>query len=214
MKSIELEQIVKVFQHRAVGTVGKHQFFSVLVPLVEKDGKLHLLYEVRAAHMKRQPGEVCFPGGKMERDETPEKCAVRETMEELGVSEEGIRVIAQMDTLYTYSNFTMYCFLGTISWEALQFAVSNPDEVGEIFLVPLSQVLSQPPVVYEMKVMPQVTEHFPYDKISKTNSYRWRWGISEVPVYEFGDRVVWGLTGRITRNFVQALNSREEKDEI
>lgn len=208
MSNKELEKIKKIFGERTPGAAGKHRCYSVLVPLVEKDGKLHLLYEVRAAHMKRQPGEICFPGGGIEGAETPKECAVRETMEELGLQPGDIEVLAQMDTVYTYSNFTMYCFLGTVSYDGLRMAVSNPDEVGETFLVPLEVVRKTPPTVYNFKVMPEVTDNFPYDKIGCKDGYNWRWGISEVPIYEFGDRAVWGLTGRITRNFVGVLNRR------
>ena len=51
----------------------------MLVPLVERPEGLCLLYEVRADTLGRQPGEVCFPGGKMEGAESPESCALRET---------------------------------------------------------------------------------------------------------------------------------------
>ena len=53
--------------------------FAVLAPLVRVDGETHLLFEVRALHMRRQPGEVCFPGGQIEEGETPLEAAVRET---------------------------------------------------------------------------------------------------------------------------------------
>ncbi|NEU34154.1 CoA pyrophosphatase, partial [bacterium LRH843] len=58
--------------------------FAVLVPLVQKQDELHVLFEVRAHHLRRQPGEICFPGGKIEpNDSTPQDAAVRETTEEL-----------------------------------------------------------------------------------------------------------------------------------
>ncbi len=60
--------------------------YAVLVPLVEGEEGPALLYEVRAGSLRRQPGEVCFPGGKMEAAEYPEECALRETWEELGHS--------------------------------------------------------------------------------------------------------------------------------
>ena len=40
--------------------------FAVLVPLIEKDGEFHILFEVRSPKLKSQPGEVCFPGGAVE----------------------------------------------------------------------------------------------------------------------------------------------------
>jgi 8-oxo-dGTP pyrophosphatase MutT (NUDIX family) len=181
----------------------------VLVPLVEKEGELYLLYEVRAEHMKRQPGEVCFPGGQIEKGESFEQCAVRETMEELGVEKEDIRIIHQLDTVYTYSNFTMFSFLGTINHKKLQSAIPNPEEVKEMFLVPLAYLLEHEPLIYHMRVEPVVADNFPYEKIKMLKGYSWRKGMTEVPIYEFEDKAIWGLTGRITRNFIQLLKSEE-----
>ncbi|MCQ4637086.1 CoA pyrophosphatase [Anaerovorax odorimutans] len=212
MKTITLDKIEKLFEKRTPRVIGRHNYFSVLVPLVQKDGELYLLYEVRAEHMKRQPGEVCFPGGQVEDGESFEACAVRETMEELGIGREDIQVISQLDTLYTYSNFTMFSFLGTIKEESLWQPELNPDEVKEIFLVPLSYLWEHEPAVYKMKVAPMVGEDFPYEKIKFSKGYNWRKGTTEVPIYEFENRVIWGLTGRITRNFIETLKSQEAED--
>ena len=62
MTGLTLEKIQSIFKEREIKTVGEHRYFSVLVPLVQKEDGLFVLYEVRAEHMKRQPGEVCFPG--------------------------------------------------------------------------------------------------------------------------------------------------------
>ena len=59
--------------------------YAVLVPLVERPEGLCLLYEVRADTLGRQPGEVCFPGGRLEPGEDAVSCALRETWEELGI---------------------------------------------------------------------------------------------------------------------------------
>lgn len=210
MTPITLSKIEHIFKERTPRAIGRHSFFSVLVPLVQKDGELFLLYEVRAAHMKRQPGEVCFPGGQVEDGESFQECAVRETVEELGIREEDIEIINRMDTLYAYSNFTMFPFLGTIKADALERLRCNPDEVGDTFLVPLSYLLRHDPEVYRMKVAPLVGDDFPYEKIHFPEGYKWRSGTTEVPVYEFEDKVIWGLTGRITGNFISILKSKEE----
>lgn len=205
MSRLQLTKIKQIFSERTPGTVGVHKYYSILVPLIEKDGELHVLYEVRAAHMKRQPGEVCFPGGQLEENETIEQCAVRETAEELGLEPEAITVLAQMDTVYTYSNFTMYSFLGTIEYKELLNAVWNSDEVQDTFLVPIEEVVQKEPLVYRLDVKPIVGDDFPYNKIGMGKTYQWRTGVSEVPIYQFGNRIVWGLTGRITKKFAEVL---------
>lgn len=212
MKSITIEKIRQIYKDRTPRAIGKHSWFSVLVPLVIRDGELCLLYEVRAEHMKRQPGEICFPGGQVEDGESYQECAVRETVEELGIRREDIQIIRQMDVLYTYSNFTMFPFLGTIKEEALNRLHCNPDEVKETFLVSLASLMEHEPLLYSMQVKPVVPEDFPYEKIRFPEGYQWRTGETEVPVYEFGDRVIWGLTGRITRSLVDILKSQEEEN--
>ena len=56
--------------------------FAVLVPLIEIDEELNLIYEVRSNSIE-QPGEISFPGGRIEDGESPEEAAIRETSEEL-----------------------------------------------------------------------------------------------------------------------------------
>ena len=89
--------------------------YAVLVPLVEQAGQLHLLYEVRAATLRRQPGEVCFPGGRIEGAETPEQCALRETREELGISPDKIQLLGRLDFIAHRANFIMYPILAQLS---------------------------------------------------------------------------------------------------
>ena len=209
---MKLEDIETVFSGRKPGAEGNFKFFSVLVPLVEKENGLYLLYEVRAQNMARQPGEICFPGGELEPDESTEECALRETWEEIGIPQEEIRVIAQLDTLYTYSNFAMYCYLGVIQEAALKNLKFSENEVAEVFLVSLDELMTVAPEVYPVKAIPQIPEDFPYDKVYQGKPYPWRGGNGSVPIYEVDNRVIWGLTARITKRFLEIIADKEETD--
>ena len=202
---LNLSEIENIFKNRKPAAIGEYHYFSVLVPLIEKDGELYLLYEIRAKSLKTQPGEICFPGGAVEKNETKRQCAIRETCEELGVEKKDIRIISELDTLYTYSNFTMYCFLGRISYEALSQKKINEDEVQEFFLVPLNYMMDQAPFIYNVDVLPNIGTDFPYDLLKLNNGYNWRKGKSEVPIYTYEDKSIWGLTARITHNFVNII---------
>ena len=104
---------------------GSKGSYAVLVPLVERGGELSLLYEVRSAKLKRQPGEVCFPGGRMEPGESPVECALRETWEELGIPQEKIRVIAPLDYVYHRAGFLLYPILGQLEEGVLDRLTPN-----------------------------------------------------------------------------------------
>ena len=93
MNQIPFQDFEAAFRNRHPSVIGIQNEYAVLTPLVDVNGELHLLYEVRADHMRRQPGEVCFPGGKLETCESAEQCAVRETAEELSIPPSDIQII-------------------------------------------------------------------------------------------------------------------------
>ncbi|MCR5482746.1 MAG: CoA pyrophosphatase [Clostridia bacterium] len=212
MKEFNLKtaDIEKLFRERTPKVIGMKKSFSVLVPLVEKDGRPHLLYEVRAKNLDRQPGEVCFPGGEIEEGETPLQAAVRETVEELGISEDETEVICELDAIHNYTNFSMYCFLGRIAYESVKNAKPNAAEVEELFLVPLEEILEAEPYIYKLSLVPK-TDDFPNDIIGFPDGYPWRKGTSDVPIYRGFEHVIWGLTGRITRNFLEIIKQSRSK---
>ena len=74
----------------------KEARYAVLVPMVETGQGTGLLLEVRTEYVK-QPGEICFPGGKIEEDETPVTAALRETCEELGISAGDVEIVKELD---------------------------------------------------------------------------------------------------------------------
>lgn len=212
LSTMTIKDIETAFDGYVPGAEGDFKFFSVLVPLIEKEDGLYLLYEVRAQNMARQPGEICFPGGEMEPDETPEECALRETHEEIGIVRNRIRIIAQLDTLYTYSNFGMFCYLGVIPESSLDELSLSKNEVQEVFLISLEDLFAATPEMYPVKTVPQIPDDFPYDKVYQGKPYPWRGGRGSVPIYEVNDRVIWGLTARITKNFLEILREKEKAD--
>lgn len=200
---IDLTALEHTLSARIPGLMDAQRAYAVLVPLVERDGELCLLYEVRASTLRRQPGEVCFPGGRMEGSETPEECALRETREELGIPRERIRLLGRLDFIAHRANFIMYPVLGLVDSAAPERMAPSPAEVDEVFFVPLSHLLETDPVEYEYELIPTPAESFPYELIGIPRDYKWQHGRENVPVYPWQGRAIWGLTGRITRNLIQ-----------
>lgn len=202
---MKLKDIEPIFQNRTPTILDATSRYAVLVPLVDVEGELHLLYEVRSERLLRQPGEVCFPGGAIEPGEDPADCAVRETVEELSVPQSSIRIIGPLDYIHHQGVFMMYPFLGVIDYEAVRQLQVNEEEVQEAFLVPLRYLLGHEPFVYQYDMVPDVGEDFPYALIHCRDGYDWRPGKMEVPIYNYGKYAIWGITGRITRSFLRAV---------
>lgn len=190
---------------------------AVFLPLVNWEGELSLLFEVRSDNLKHQPGEVCFPGGRRELDETLKECVCRETAEELGIEEAEIEIYGQFDTLHNYTNVTIHTFIGTISKKAmnlLQFKnngkaeyIANSNEVKELFLVPVSFFLNMKPYIYSFSVRPQIGDDFPYHMIDSVEKYQWLEGQYTVPIFHYKDNVIWGITARILCRFLEEFKT-------
>ena len=194
-----------LLQNREPGLMDATGRYAVLVPLAQGPKGPSLLYEVRAKTLRRQPGEVCFPGGLMEKGETPEDCALRETWEELAIPDRCVRLLGRLDFIAHRANFIMWPVLGVVDSAALERMVPSPAEVEEVFFVPLSHLLRTPPIEYTYELVPTPAENFPYEIIGIPKNYRWQNGRENVPVYPWEGRAIWGLTGRITRNLISLL---------
>ena len=202
---MELEKLKQSLMDREPGLMDATGRYSVLVPLVERGDRFSLLYEVRAGSLRRQPGEVCFPGGKLEGSESPEECALRETWEELGIPQEKIRLLGRLDFIAHRANFILHPVLALVEGDALGHLRLNPDEVAEVFQVHLDHLRNEPPLEYRYDLVPRPDENFPYDLIGIPRDYRWQIGGEDVPIYPWKGHVIWGLTGRITRHLTALL---------
>ena len=199
----DLTALRQALRARSPGLMDSNRSYAVLVPLVEREGELCLLYEVRSSTLRRQPGEVCFPGGRMEPGETPEECALRETWEELSIPTERVKLLGRLDFIAHRASFLMQPVLGVLDSGALEAMRPSPAEVDEVFFVPLSHLMETEPIEYDYELLPTPAEGFPYELIGIPRDYKWQNGYENVPVYPWEGRAVWGLTGRITRNLIQ-----------
>ena len=192
--------------------------YAVLVPLIEKEDGLHVLYEVRARDLDRQPGEICFPGGAMEDEESPLETALRETCEEIGVAADDIEIIGQMDSLNN-AGLQIDVFVGllkgvTVSGEdrpaerqTQRFSglTLSDAEVEDVFTIPLTFFLKNKPEVHYVRMVPDVPADFPYEKVGQGPDYPWRDSRYSVLIYDWPGRYLWGMTAKIVERFVAIL---------
>src|ERR1700749_409197 len=89
---------------------------AVLVPLyVAADGATHAVFPRRRADLKRHEGEISFPGGRREPDESLERTALREACEEIGLPPDKVDVIGALAPVGTFvTNYAIYPFGGLI----------------------------------------------------------------------------------------------------
>ena len=204
----QIQKIKKALQNRAVGIQDARGIFAVLLLLVEKPDGLHLLFEFRAATVKPQPSETCFPGGRVEPGETPREAALRETWEEIGLPPTAVEILAPLDILQDISGRVIHPFLGYITEETLKTLRLNEAEVKEVFLIPLDYLRQNEPYLYVSPLSVEVGDDFPYEKIGFPEGYRWRSGTVDIPVYEYEGHQVWGLTGRLLRWLLGLLEEK------
>lgn len=203
---MNLEKIEAMLKNRDPEVFGFAELnsYAVLIPLVEQEGRLQILFEVRARQLRRQPGEICFPGGKRDADDPHEEwTAVRETSEELGIDPNRIRVMGKLGVLVPPYQIAVHAYAGKI--EEPSEIKPSVCEVEEVFFVPLDFFLEHEPEKHLLQLDFLPEEGFPYEHIPGGKNYRFR--KREIPEYFYfwEGRVIWGLTARIVLQFVRRL---------
>ena len=203
------------------GLNGKEEYynFAVLVLLMFVNEEYQFVFEKRAANI-RQPGEICFPGGKFEPaiDTSLQDTAIRETVEELGVPSDKLQIIGNLDTVVSTMGATVDAFLGILELGSLDDLFINLQEVEKVFTVPVSHFENNEPEVYQVSMsahpsyVNQAGEEvtiFPALELGLPDRYTRPWGntMSNVFVYRVEGVVIWGMTARLIKDVVAKLKS-------
>lgn len=189
-------------QHR--NQFASYAFFqaAVLVPVVRMNNKFHILFEVRSSHLTWQPGEICFPGGKIEEaDGTPQEAALRETSEELGIDAHAVQVLGTLDDIISPIGVMLFPTVGFVPADIVMHP--NAIEVAETFTVPLEFLLSAEPVTATMEMGTRPLTGFPFDMVPGYSQDWKRRGTYTVLFYRYRDYVIWGLTAHVLSSFIK-----------
>ncbi|KAB3533217.1 NUDIX hydrolase [Alkaliphilus serpentinus] len=206
-----IQDIKKAITNRPSKILDVKNHYSVLIPIIENNGELCILFQVRAHHLQHQPGEICFPGGRIENNEKPQDTAIRESMEELNVSNENIDLIGVLDTLVTPFNSIIYSFCGLIKDIKVKDIHFNPHEVNSLFTVPVKELLIQKPLIHDVKMILRPNEDFPYYLVEQGYQYEWKSGNYPVFFFKYQNYVIWGITAKLLNSFLNVVEDYDIK---
>jgi len=177
-----------------VNNIAKQRQAAVLMPLVKTANQWHLLFIRRAtSEHDRHSGQVAFPGGATEEgDATATDTALRETTEEIGVTPDRIKVIAELGHYYTISHYRVTPVVGILQWPSnLNLETS---EVARAFLIPLPWLKNSDNYTLRAR-----------SDMDKQSAQR-----HPIIVYnDFDGETLWGATARMTMNFFKALDDQD-----
>ena len=155
---------------------------AVLVPFQTGADGLRLILTKRSSALRHHPGQVAFPGGKLEPGEGPEAAALREAREEVGLPEAAAEVLGRLPSHETVTGFTVTPVLALVGGFEV---VPEPGEVEEVFTVPAAHVLD--PARYAVE------------------SRTFRGHARRYYAVPYGPYYVWGATARILRGLAGRL---------
>ncbi len=157
---------------------------AVLIPVVDRGREATMLLTQRNAHLRSHAGQVAFPGGRIDpHDETPERAALREAEEEIGLGAEHVEIVGRMPDYVSGSGYRIVPVLSIVRPDFM--LTINEDEVDDAFEVPLSFLMDPANHGRDSRVW-QEKERFFY-------------------TMPYGDRHIWGVTAGIIRTLYERL---------
>ncbi|GAB3630245.1 DNA mismatch repair protein MutT [Pandoraea terrae] len=164
---------------------------AVLVPIVMRPHGMTVLLTRRTQHLTNHAGQVSFPGGSSEpEDTTPVATALRESREEIGLDADAVEVIGSMPDYVTGTGFRVAPVVGLV--RPPFDLVADTHEVAEIFEVPLDFLMN--PAHHQIRVFNYL--------VGERRFYAMPY-----PRPAGGEYFIWGATAGMLRNFYRLLRA-------
>jgi 8-oxo-dGTP pyrophosphatase MutT (NUDIX family) len=155
---------------------------AVLIAVVDRAAPTVILTE-RTAGLPSHAGQIAFPGGKIDGDETAAAAALREAEEEIGLKPALVESLGYLDLYLTFSGFRI---LPTVARVEPDFALTpNRSEVADVFEVPLEYLMR--PENYRRK------------------SRDWNGVIRHYYEIPYLNHYIWGVTAGILHNLCERI---------
>ncbi|MBV9558353.1 MAG: CoA pyrophosphatase [Pseudolabrys sp.] len=156
---------------------------AVLVPIVERDEPMVLLTQ-RAQHLPDHPGQISFPGGKIDKgDADPQAAALREAEEEIGLDRGAVEPLGYLDLYMTTRGYRIVPLIARVR-PGFDLTL-NTSEVDAVFEVPLNFVM-------------ELKNH-------QRHSRDWEGVTRHYYAIPYGERYIWGVTAGILRNLYDRI---------
>jgi len=159
---------------------------AVLILVVNHPADPTIVFTQRTAHLADHAGQISFPGGRAdEGDASPERTALREAEEEIGVAPDRVEILGKLPE---YNTGTGYRVTPIVGWAEppLNFD-PDPHEVADIFEVPLAFLLDE--------------GNHRYESAFFKGRMRKYWALP------YGERFIWGATAAMLVMFHRVVGS-------
>ena len=163
---------------------------AVLLPLLDRPQGVHVLFTKRSDDVPHHKGQISFPGGTVDdRDDSRLHTALREVREEIGLERDAVEIVGALDDLEASTGFVITPFVGVV--RTLVRLVPDGNEIERVIELPLSGLLDP--------------GNF------RTEDWEQNGRSRRISVFECEGEVVWGITARILRQFLDLVFDEERR---